>query len=195
MVLMELVRYHGASLLPSLAPLSEPLAPLLPLLRKALALLPPEKRPSAHNGPAGGGNGEGPPRKKTAVFESPHPYRSNSNDTILLHMPRAERMSIVFDEASATERDYDYLIFWKDDSRTERWHVEEKYTGRNGSENFPGFGGRPPLVIEGDYANIEFRSDGSNEDWCVWGVARDTRSRRICRHALTFYATAFINMD
>ena len=46
------------------------------------------------------------------------------------------------------------------------WHPdEEKYSGRGGSENWPGFGGRPPLVVKGDQAFIEFHSDGSNEDW------------------------------
>jgi hypothetical protein len=29
----------------------------------------------------------------------------------------------------------------------------------------PGFGGREPLVIDGNLAYVEFHSDGSNEDW------------------------------
>jgi hypothetical protein len=39
------------------------------------------------------------------------------------------------------------------------------HSGRHGNENFPGFGNRPPLVIEGDCAYVRWQTDGSNEDW------------------------------
>lgn len=159
-VVMELVRYQSSALISALGPLSKALAPLIERVRRATDLLPADKRPSAARASV-----EATPRKKVATFESAHPYASNTNETIILSMPRAERITIVFDSQSATERDYDYLIFWKDDTRSERWHPEEKLTGRNGSENWPGCGGRPPLVIEGDSAVIQWMSDGSNEDW------------------------------
>ncbi|CAM9186377.1 unnamed protein product, partial [Phaeothamnion confervicola] len=59
-------------------------------------------------------------------------------------------------------------VFCRDESRAERWHTEEKYSGRDGNENFPGFGGRPPLVLEGaDSAYGVFVSDSSNVDWGI----------------------------
>lgn len=46
---------------------------------------------------------------------------------------------------------YDYLVFWKDEAKTESWHPRTpKFSGTGGACNFPGFGGRPPLVIESD---------------------------------------------
>lgn len=46
---------------------------------------------------------------------------------------------------------YDYMVFWKDESKTESWHPRiSKFSGTGGSCNFPGFGGRAPLVVESD---------------------------------------------
>lgn len=46
---------------------------------------------------------------------------------------------------------YDFLVFWKDKSKIESWHPRTpKLSGSGYSCNFPGFGGRPPLVIESD---------------------------------------------
>lgn len=43
------------------------------------------------------------------------------------------------------------MVFWKDESKTESWHPRiSKFSGTGGSCNFPGFGGRAPLVIESD---------------------------------------------
>ena len=63
---------------------------------------------------------------------------------------------VKFDEECKTENNYDFVKFFKDASKTEVWHPEvEKFSGRGGNENFPGQGGRPPLVIEGSQAIIE----------------------------------------
>lgn len=44
---------------------------------------------------------------------------------------------------------YDYVMFWKDANRTASWHPDvTKYSGTGNTGNFPGFGGRPPLVID-----------------------------------------------
>jgi hypothetical protein len=105
-------------------------------------------------------------RTSNHVYESDHPYASNTDKTWELKFPGAIKMTIVFDELSKTENNYDYVKIWKNSSKSEVWHEGiEKYTGRQGTENWPGFGGRPPLVIEGDEAFVEFHSDGSNEDW------------------------------
>ena len=83
-----------------------------------------------------------------------------------INFPGALRFTITFDSETKLERNYDYVIIWKDSSKQEKWHTEvEKYTGRGGSENYAGINGNPPLVIEGDSAYVEFHSDGSNEDW------------------------------
>lgn len=90
---------------------------------------------------------------------------SNSDLHWDLNFPNALRMTIVFDNESKTENNYDYVIIWKDSTKQEKWHDEEKFSGRGGNEKFPGIGDMAPLVIEGNSAYVEFHSDGSNEDW------------------------------
>jgi hypothetical protein len=100
------------------------------------------------------------------TLESEHPYASNSDLTFEIKFPGAVRFTIVFDEESKTENNYDFVKIWRSPEKTDSAHPEiEKLTGRGGTENWPGCGGRPPLVVEGDYALVEFHSDGSNEDW------------------------------
>eukprot|EP01041_Mallomonas_annulata_P001367 gene1367-2639_t len=103
---------------------------------------------------------------KTETFESAHPYASNMDTTTEVSFPGAVKMTFTFDEQSKSENSYDYVKIWKTNDKSEVWHTDvEKYSGRGGSENWPGFGDRPPLVVHGDTACIEFHSDGSNEDW------------------------------
>eukprot|EP01041_Mallomonas_annulata_P000210 gene210-379_t len=103
---------------------------------------------------------------QSAVFESEHPYASNTDRLTEILFKGAFRIVIIFDEKSKTENNYDYVRFYKDSLKNETWHAGiDKFTGRNGNENWPGYGGRPPLVIDGDAAWVEFHSDGSNEDW------------------------------
>lgn len=159
-VVMELVQHQRNVLLPSLTELTNIINPLIQTLNKVVDLLPKEKRSVAR------GTVEQTSKKKVITKESEHNYRSNMDEYIALHMPRAERIVIEFDPRSATENNYDYLVFWKDNSKTERWHTDpDKFHGRNGNQNWPGSEGRPPFVINGDYAYIEWHSDGSNEDW------------------------------
>jgi len=100
------------------------------------------------------------------VYESLHPYLSNTDEFIEASFPGAIRITITFDQETKTENNYDYVKLWKDRAKTATWHpAVEKYTGRNGSENWPGQADRPPLVIEGSEFFIEWHSDGSNEDW------------------------------
>lgn len=47
---------------------------------------------------------------------------------------------------SRTETNCDYVVFFKDANHTERWG-EERYSGRDGGENWPGCGRRPPLEV------------------------------------------------
>ncbi|CAM9148260.1 unnamed protein product, partial [Sphacelaria rigidula] len=44
---------------------------------------------------------------------------------------------------------YDYVKFWKDEQRRVTCHPRiDKFSGSGNGCNFPGFGGRPPLVID-----------------------------------------------
>jgi len=160
LVTMELVRYQSSSLLSALSDLAKMVAPLMDRVKRAVDLLPKDKRGAGIRGPI-----QSTPRKKVITMESDHPYRPNMNDFLVLNIPRADRITIEFDVQTATETNYDYLIFWRDNNRSERWHEAERLTGRSGSENWPGQQGRPPLIIEGDSAVIEWHTDGSNEDW------------------------------
>ena len=161
LVTMELVRYQSSSLVSVLSDLAKVVAPLMDRVKRVVDLLPKDKRGSSSTcGPI-----QSSPKKKVVTMESDHPYRPNMNEFITLSIPKADRITIEFDTQTATETNYDYLIFWKNHARSERWHEYERLTGRSGSENWPGQQGRPPMVIEGDLAVIEWHTDGSNEDW------------------------------
>jgi hypothetical protein len=78
-----------------------------------------------------------------------------------VNCPGAVRLSISFDPESRTENNCDYLVFYTDDSHSTRVPgSENQYTGGKdgGSSNWPGFGGRPPLNIEGNSFVIYFHS-------------------------------------
>jgi len=96
------------------------------------------------------------------VFESPHPYPDNSNTMQLVEIPGAPNLTITFDPQCRTEQNYDYVYILKKESDE---NYGGKFTGRDSSENWPGFGGRDPLVVPGDSCRIQFVSDGSNNDW------------------------------
>ncbi|CAM9689515.1 unnamed protein product, partial [Phaeothamnion confervicola] len=73
---------------------------------------------------------DGPPAKPPQCFETAHPYENNTNQTFEIAFPGATRITISFDERCRTESNYDNIVFYRDESRTERWHTEEKYSGR-----------------------------------------------------------------
>ena len=92
----------------------------------------------------------------TKVFESRHPYLSNTNEVIELIFPVCSHITVTFDKESKTEQTHDYLRFYKNKLKTEKCHPQiERFSGRNGSENFPGLGNRPSLIIEGNEAFVE----------------------------------------
>lgn len=104
-------------------------------------------------------------------------------------MPGARRIKVVFDPRSRTETTCDWLsiVQERDDGAGASSHHPEKrghagrYHGRGGRENFPGFGGRPPLWLEGDQLTARFRSDPTTTDWgvrfTVYGVLDDDSNR------------------
>ena len=99
-------------------------------------------------------------------YASPHPYLSDTDTYTPVCFPGAKRLTVTFSNSCRLEHGYDYVKFYKDSRHVETWHPSiKKFTGCDGSENFPGYDGRPPLVIEGDSFELYFHSDGSGEDW------------------------------
>lgn len=92
------------------------------------------------------------------VFETPHPYPDGMNDGRDIKVDGAESLIIVFDPLSATEQNCDHITFYTDATRTVA--IGETYSGRQGTQNFPGAEGRPPLVINQGSVHYFFHSDG-----------------------------------
>ena len=99
------------------------------------------------------------------MYESPHPYLSNTNADTEVSFEGATYVEVAFDKRSATEANCDYMRFYADpaDTETPLPDTEPKYTGRGGSQNFPTMDA--PLKIKVDEFFFKFYSDGSNEDW------------------------------
>ena len=97
--------------------------------------------------------------------ESAHPYAHNINSSEKVTYDGAKRITISFDSETRTENGCDYVCFYKDTDRAEMFG--EKYSGGKdgGNGNWPGFGGRPPLIIEASSFVLTFRTDGSVNDW------------------------------
>ena len=105
------------------------------------------------------------------VVESLHDYENNSDTNVLVHLPGAAGLELVFDTECSTERNYDYVAIYGDEAR--RNLLSSKYSGRRQSsdKNWPGVDGKPPLTLHGvDKIWISFISDGSNTDW-GWKVS------------------------
>jgi hypothetical protein len=81
-----------------------------------------------------------------------------------VRIPGAKKLVISFDPQSRTENGCDFVMFL-DANRQSLHPTVEKYTGRDGNQNWPGCEGRPPLEIDGDSCQIYFHSDGSVTDW------------------------------
>ncbi|CAM9280265.1 unnamed protein product, partial [Ectocarpus sp. 13 AM-2016] len=102
------------------------------------------------------------------VLESQHPYANNVDKMWDVRVEGALSYTISFDIMTKTERNHDYVRFLKDATDTDGpFFGEERYSGgRNGSEsNWPGTGGRPPLVINAPSFAVFFHTDQSNNDW------------------------------
>ncbi|RHY91178.1 hypothetical protein DYB35_002943 [Aphanomyces astaci] len=132
----------------------QPQASVIPLLRPALT----ELALSQHDGMLLG------VKPTQQVFESRHPYRDGQDVYETVFVKNAKSLRISFDAASRTEQGCDYVTFYKDSSHSQRWG-DDTYSGRDGSENFPGCGGRPALDIPADSFVLFWHSDSSNNDW------------------------------
>lgn len=107
---------------------------------------------------------EGTLDSESKEFESAHPYTHDWDEYKRINIPGATELIIEFDERTATEADCDYVRFLKNDEHDEHWGAE-KYSGSSSSGNWPGSGGRPPLVIPADSFVLHFKTDNSTSDW------------------------------
>ena len=100
------------------------------------------------------------------IIESEHPYRNNMNEFTTVQIPGAVSYSITFHEDTKTEAVYDYIKFFDDETHTEFFGCGKYSGGANGSTyNWPGVGGRPPLVIPASKYVINFKTNWSINDW------------------------------
>lgn len=98
------------------------------------------------------------------VIESAHPYDDNADVYTPVRIPGATKLLISFDADTVTEKDCDYVVFYKDDAHSGVWGAD-KYHGNGATGNWPGLGGRPPLEVPGDSFVFHFKSDGSTTRW------------------------------
>ncbi|KAG9403599.1 hypothetical protein AC1031_006240 [Aphanomyces cochlioides] len=124
------------------------------------------------------------PKSRAIVrtLESPHPYNDNTDAYWRVDMPGATRIKVVFDPLSKTEAGCDWLCFYSANDRSVTYG-EAQYSGRGGSENWPGFGNRPPLIIDSDCFEVYFHTDGSGTDWgwafTAFGIVSDDETNNI----------------
>lgn len=99
-------------------------------------------------------------------IESEHPYRHNTNEYTTVQVPGAVSYCIRFDEKTATEPIYDYVKFYDNETHTDYFGAGKYSGGTNGTPcNWPGVGGRPPLIIPASKFIIHFKTNGSVNDW------------------------------
>ena len=80
------------------------------------------------------------------IFESSHPYPHAADLFTEVSMPGAQEITIQFDEQSRTEPNCDYVKFYKDSTKSDVWGAST-YSGREGTQDWPGTGGRDVLKI------------------------------------------------
>ena len=102
----------------------------------------------------------------TQVVESPHPYLDSSDLTHSIR-PSDESLSscieyveVSFDPRCRTEKDCDYVTFFKGEMR----QGLQKYTGRDPGV-WAGVGPTEVLKVKGSSMEARFHSDSSNNDW------------------------------
>ena len=100
-------------------------------------------------------------QKRRKYVESKHPYENNTSIFQTIEEEGVESYEIVFDPKTVTENEYDYVTFYKDETKSDFWG-SRKYCG---DSNWPGVGDRPPLKIPAGKFYLHFYSDGSNTEW------------------------------
>jgi hypothetical protein len=99
-------------------------------------------------------------------IESEHPYRHNTNEYTTVQVPGAVSYCVRFHEDTRTEPIYDFVKFYDNETHTEYFGAGKYSGGTNGTScNWPGVGGRPPLIIPASKFIIHFKTNGSLNDW------------------------------
>ena len=82
------------------------------------------------------------------VLESLHEYENNTDSMMRIHIAGAKGLEIIFDDESSTERNYDAVTIYADETR--QTQLGGKYSGKRSSSerNFPGVGDQPSLIVE-----------------------------------------------
>lgn len=101
---------------------------------------------------------------RSQVFESKHPYTNSVLEYMEVAFSGASALTITFDSQCKTEKDCDYLTFFKDRTLTDRWGAYQ-YSGEDGTANWPGTGDHAPLVIPSDSFTLFWCTDTSNVSW------------------------------
>lgn len=100
------------------------------------------------------------------IIESDHPYHNNTSEYTTVCVPNAVQYSISFHEDTRSEPVYDFVKFFADDTHTDYYGVGKYSGGSNGTpSNWPGLGGRPPLVIPANKFVIYFKTNDIGTDW------------------------------
>lgn len=97
------------------------------------------------------------------TFESEHEYGNDMDEhtKIKVDFPNCKAVNIVFDPKCRTERNYDFVVFHKDDTHTTHWG-DSMYSGTEES-NWPGL--LNPIKIDATEFVLSFKTDGSGTDW------------------------------
>lgn len=98
------------------------------------------------------------------VFESAHDYACDLNTFETISIPGAEGIAIIFSPETLTEKTYDYLKFYQDDTHTAVWGAD-KYHGDGTDTPWPGVDGAAALYIPKESFVLHFHTDGSNVAW------------------------------
>jgi hypothetical protein len=106
-----------------------------------------------------------PTRAIVKNLQCKHPYDDNMDVSWDISIPGAKWLKLVFDKRSSTEKDCDYVVIYRDQSKQDTYG--SRYTGReNGSDKvWAGVGSVPPCIVPADNCVVHFHSDGSNTDW------------------------------
>ncbi|GMF16116.1 unnamed protein product [Phytophthora lilii] len=99
------------------------------------------------------------------ILESTHPYQDNADQYWDVSIPGATKIKVIFDRRSKSEAGCDWIRFYKSGSNRSETIGPDQIGGRGDSENWPGTGDRPPLIINDDSFEVYFHSDSSNNDW------------------------------
>lgn len=99
------------------------------------------------------------------VVESVHPYNNDMDQYWQVSIPGAKQIIVTFDPRSKSEAGCDWLCFYKEGSNRTETFGDAQYGGREGTENWPGCGGRSALTIDASAFEVYFHSDGKTNDW------------------------------